>query len=143
LVSRTPAVTAGDIEMQSEWAKYICVQIAGYVENIVRELYSDFVSNKAHPSVSAYAQHHLEGVQNPKAERLVKIAKAFSQGWGQSLEQYLDDNGRGEAVDAIMNNRHLIAHGRPSGISLARVKEYLLKVDEIAEYISHSLEKGI
>jgi hypothetical protein len=40
-----------------------------------------------------------------------------------------------DAIDAIMSNRHLVAHGKDSGISLARVSVYLRKSVEVIEFI--------
>jgi hypothetical protein len=45
------------------------------------------------------------------------------------------DQGRKEAIDSIMANRHAIAHGRDSGITVVRVVSYLDKCVEIIEFI--------
>jgi hypothetical protein len=36
-----------------------------------------------------------------------------------------------------MNNRHLIAHGRSSSISVVQVREYFAAIGEVAEFIEH------
>jgi hypothetical protein len=51
------------------------------------------------------------------------------------LRTFLDGNFRKEAIDTIMTNRHQIAHGRYSGITLARVDQYLSRTVEVAEFI--------
>ena len=49
----------------------------------------------------------------------------------------MDEEGRKDAIDSIMANRHLIAHGKNSGISLVRVKDYLEKSIEVIEFIEN------
>ena len=49
----------------------------------------------------------------------------------------MEDNGRKDAIDSIMSNRHLIAHGKDSTISLVRVSEYLKKSVEVVEFLEH------
>jgi hypothetical protein len=33
LIAKTRNATGGDVEMQSHWAKYLCVLVAGFLEN--------------------------------------------------------------------------------------------------------------
>lgn len=128
--------TTRALEMQSHWARYVCVLSAGFVENIVRHSYGAFVrKNSYSEQVIRYASKQLDEVQNPKAERLVKIARTFDPQWGQDLEIFVGQNYRGESVNSIMSNRHLIAHGRNSNITVGQVSQYLTKIEEIADFI--------
>jgi hypothetical protein len=77
----------------------------------------------------------LGRVQNPKASKFIETARTFDPSWVDDLEAFLASGGRKDAIDAIMSNRHLVAHGKDSGISLARVRDYLMKSDEVVEFI--------
>jgi len=123
------------LEMMSHWAKYACVIEAGIVENIVRSIYGVVATKQSTPRVANFAKAQLEGVQNPKSDRLIKIASSFDRKWGQDLEEFLMQNFRRDAVNAVMSNRHLIAHGRNCNITVAQVSLYLTKIEEVAEYI--------
>ena len=128
--------TTRALEMQGHWARYICVLSAGYVENSVREIYGCYIKKNSYsPAVIRYAIKQLDGVQNPRPEKLVKIAAAFDLAWGRDLDIYLNQNYRSDAVNSIMSNRHLIAHGRSSNITVGQVSLYLGKVVEIAEFM--------
>lgn len=128
--------TTRAIEMQSHWARYICVLSAGYVENSVREIYGQYIKKNSYsPAVIRYAIKQLDGVQNPRSEKLVKIATSFDQAWGRELQNHLDQNYRSEAVNSIMSNRNLIAHGRSSNITVGQISRYLDKVVEIAKFM--------
>ena len=65
------------------------------------------------------------------------MAGAFKEEWRTELEQYVNDDGRSEAIDSIMRHRHLIAHGRyqESTISLAQIKAHISKAVEVVEFI--------
>ena len=58
------------------------------------------------------------------------------------LEAFLDENDgrRRNAIDSIMNNRHLIAHGRSSSISVARVREYFTAINEVADFLERQCD---
>lgn len=124
------------LEMQGHWARYICVLTSGYVENAVREIYGQYVRKNSYSQpVIRYSTTQLEGIQNPRPERLVKIATLFDPAWGRDLHAHLSINFRSEAINAIMSNRHLIAHGRSSNITVGQVSLYLGRIIEVADFM--------
>lgn len=139
LIKRSEEATDQSIELQSEWSKYICVLAAGLLENALKEIYLDFARNNVSAPIANFVSSTISPIRNPKTQRFLDIAAAFSETWRAELEQYADQDGRGDAIDSIMNNRHLIAHGQyqNSRISLAQVKEYLGKAVEVIEFIEN------
>jgi len=74
------------------------------------------------------AGHTLKALSQTDVDALVgEFEQAFVEGSG-----LIDTR---DAIDAIMANRHLIAHGKDSGISLVRVEQYLKKSIEVVEFI--------
>lgn len=141
LIARTDQASAGDIEMQSHWAKYICVLSAGLLENALTELYTEYALGAASEAVAAYVRANISKIQNPKTSRYVQIASTFKKEWGKELSIFANEEGRKEALDSIMSNRHLIAHGKRSDISMARVKEYLRKSIELIELVEQQCRR--
>ena len=135
LFQRTQAASSGDIEMQAHWAKYLCILSAGFIENAIKEIYVDFAHRAASEPVANYTSSTLSRIQNPKTQRFVETANAFKRTWGDELRDFVEDNGRKEAIDSIMANRHLIAHGKNSGITLVRIRDYLDKAIEVIDFI--------
>ena len=127
LVKKSSAATAVDLELQAHWARYACVLAAGLLENAIVDLYSDFVGRNAQKPVADYATVQIAKIQNPKTNRFVEVARSFKSSWADDLEKFVEQNGRKEAIDAIMANRHQIAHGKDSSITVARVSVYLDK----------------
>ena len=141
LIARTGQASAGDIEMQAHWAKYVCVLCAGLLENALSELYTDYARGAASEPVAAYVRANISKTQNPKTSKYVQIASTFKKEWGEELSTFANEEGRKEALDSIMSNRHLIAHGKRSDISMARVKEYLRKSIELIELVEEQCER--
>ena len=109
-------MTAGDIEAQSHWAKYLCVLSAGFLENALREVYGQYCTQCSNQNVARFAGQVLARIQNPKAGTFLDLAERFLPYWKTDLEAFMDEEGRKDAIDSIMANRHLIAHGKNSGI---------------------------
>lgn len=135
LFNKANVACGSDIEMRSHWAKYLCVLCSGFLENAISEIYGDFVRGAASKPVANYADSILSKIQNPKASKFIETAQSFKKEWATSLESFLASNGGGAAINAIMTNRHKIAHGENSDVTLVQVKDYLDKAVEVIEFI--------
>ena len=142
VLNRTDEASGGNIELVGHWGRYLCVLTAGFLENALAEVYSQYVRNAASPEVAKFAARRLEDVSNPKARRFVETARSFSEKWGEDLDAFLneDDQRRKNAIDSIMANRNQIAHGQNAGISVGRVRQYLPYCVEVIEYIENQLQ---
>lgn len=87
---------------------------------------------------------HLDRIQNPKAKRFVDVANQFKKEWGVELEEYFSLNpGHKQAIDSIMTNRHLVAHGKTTGVSVHRVRDYLEKSILVIEFIESQCSNNV
>jgi len=135
LFKRAADASNGDFDLQSHWARYLCVLVSGFVENGVKEIYTEFVSRGASKPVADYAIAFLSTIQNPKAEKILTITGSFKKEWREDLAKYLEEDGRKDAVDSIMTNRHQIAHGKDVSITLARVQGFFRKIIDILGFM--------
>lgn len=135
LVQQSSQATASDLALHAHWGRYLCVLVAGFMENAIFEIYSEFVYRCSPEPVARYAAARLERISNPKASTFVETARAFKDTWAIELDNFLADDGRKDAVDSIMSNRHQIAHGQDTGITLARVNSYFVKCVAVVEFI--------
>lgn len=137
LLERTATATWEDIELQGHWGRYVCVLAAGLLENSTKEIYSEYVRTASSPQVGSYAASSLQNILNPNSNRFVQVASSFSKEWGSSLIDFMNANGgeRKDAIDSIMNNRHQIAHGRNTSISVVRVRNYLESAVQVIDFI--------
>ena len=139
LIKKTSVATGADSELQAHWAKYACVLAAGLLENALVSFYSDFIGRNAHRPVADYATDQISKIQNPKTSRFIEVSSSFKRSWSDDLGKFVETNGRKEAIDGIMANRHRIVHGKDSDITVARVSAYLDKAEEVLKFIEKQL----
>lgn len=135
LISKADLSEGFDFEMQAHWAQYLCVISAGFIENSVKIVYTQYSKQSSPSPIARYVGGQLSRIQNPKAQKILETAKSFKSEWGDGLEKFLSENGRKEAVDSIMNNRHAIAHGRSANITIHSLKDYLRKSVEVINFL--------
>ena len=123
-----------DLELQSHWARYLCVLVSGYLETSVRAIYSEYSSKRADGNVANYVSSRLERFQSPRMGNILELTRAFSRQWAEELENATEGELK-ESVDSIVANRHNIAHGRDSGISYARIRENYQNAIKVIEFI--------
>jgi hypothetical protein len=112
-----------DDELRADWARYLCVLTCGYVEAAVCAIFSEFASKKSAPAIARFVHKKLEKFCSPKHGSIIALASVFSVEWAEQLRA----NTLGEIkdhVDSLVANRHLIAHGRDSNVTIARVSEW-------------------
>ena len=137
LIKRTTEASAGTLELQSHWAKYICVLSAGLLENAITELYGEYTRRKSHGNIHSYVSSLLEGIQSANCQKFIDVTSRFNKMWGEELLKFVSVDGRKEALDTIIANRNRIAHGEDSGITIVRIKEYLEKSIEVLEFVEN------
>ena len=130
-----------DIELLSHWAKYLCVLAAGFLENSLRELYGEFAKRSASPHFASFTSATLQRIGNANSDRFLNTAGAFSKAWKGELEVFMDENGRREAINSIIRQRHLIAHGRGSTITLVGLQEYVFKAAEVIDFVEEQCKR--
>jgi len=140
LFDKTRSLPSDDVELHSHWARYLCVVCAGFIENSLKEILKAYVVNCANPAVANYASRNLNRIQNPKTKRFIEVAGQFKPDWGNALGKYAEDENRNNGIDSIMANRHNIAHGKNSGITIGRLRNYFAKSLEIIEFLENQCE---
>lgn len=129
------AFDEGD-EMRSHLAKYICILCSGFLENAIHLIYADFVKlETSSSSLISFATISLNKIQNPNSEKFRSIAKSFKPEWEPILNSFLQADERATALNYIIRDRHKIAHGKDSDITLSRIKEYHNKTVEVVKYL--------
>ena len=142
LFQSTQGASSNDLTLQSHWARYLCILVAGFLENALKEIYSEYIKSKASKPIVDYAVHHLMSLQNPKAQRFLDLAGSFQREWRKELEEFISEKGRKDAIDSIMKNRHEIAHGKDTGITIARIKTYFDLSIEVVEFIESQCQNS-
>lgn len=137
-----PIMATGDIEILGHLGRYLCVLTAGFLENSIQEVYTEFVRGDSSPAVARFAESKLERINNPNAGEFIGTARSFKSEWADDLKVFLDEDGkrRWNAIDSIMYNRNRIAHGSDVEISVDHVREYLPHCIEVVEFIERQVQ---
>jgi hypothetical protein len=127
-----------DDEMRSHIAKYVCILCSGFLENAVQAVYADYIKKEtSSQTLISFVTTTLNKIQNPNAEKFREIAKSFKPEWETLLKSFLQDEERSSALNYIIRDRHKIAHGKDSDITLTRIRNYHLKTVEVIEYLEN------
>lgn len=125
-----------DDELKSHLTKYICVLCSGFIENSIYHTFTDIAENSSAPSVVlTYAKSQLYKIQNANSEKIRALTKSFNPDWHDLIRDYLQEDNRGAAINYILKDRHNIAHGRDSDITITKLESYLNKTTEVIKYI--------
>lgn len=138
LVSRASSSFAPDDEMLSEIAKYGCVLCSGFLENSISLIFSEFVkSNIQNQPIINYTNKCLNKIQNPKKGIIIELVKTFNFEWSNELEEFINQEERGASINYIITERHRIAHGDNSEITVNRLMIHFSKAIEVVKFIEN------
>jgi hypothetical protein len=137
-LKRAPA-SSSDIEVQSDFAKYFCVLVSGFLENALIAVILDVAQRKSSPEIQLFVEKRLAHWTNPNAEKVVQLLGEFSADWRLAAEAYLVDQ-RKATINSLVGLRHQIAHGESVGTSLAQVKDYFTVTVEVVEWVANLVD---
>lgn len=134
--ARVKALTSQDNEVQSDFARYLCVLVSGFVETAVSELAAQYCTSRSGPQVSNYARSQLAKLQNVKTERLLQFVGAFDATWRTELESFMD-GARKDALDSVVDLRNKIAHGESVGVTYTRISNYYSQIKQAIDFLEN------
>ncbi|MDP4202140.1 MAG: HEPN domain-containing protein [Bacteroidota bacterium] len=133
-----------DNVLRSHLTKYICVLCSGFIENSIYHTFSDIAESSCTPSVVlTYTKSQLYKIQNANTEKIKELAKSFNPDWYDRIRDFMQDQDRGAAINYILKDRHNIAHGRESTITISKLEEYLIKTVQVIKYIEYELNANV
>lgn len=122
-----------DAELLSDYSRYLCVLVSGFIEQAMIEIALEYVRTRSDSSILRHAERRLRGFTSAKTQRIVQLFGSFNADWQKDLELYLVDEYK-DAVDSIVALRHSIAHGGQAGITMARVQDYYGRVKDVVNH---------
>lgn len=124
-----------DAELLSDFARYLCILVSGFLEQAVVELLIEYVRTHSDNRVQQHVEQRLRNLRNLGAQRLIEVLGSFDPDWRHDLDIFLVDEYK-DAVDGIVNLRNTIAHGRYAGITMMRVQDYYDRIKTVVERVS-------
>ena len=124
-----------DPELLSDFARYLCVLVSGFLEQAAVEIALEHVRTHSDPSVLRHMERRIRNSTNMNTERIVQLFGSFDADWQKDLESAIVDEYKA-AVDSVVALRHQIAHGANGGITMVRIREYYDRVKYVVEYVT-------
>ena len=133
------AETITDVEVLADLAKYLCILVSGYLEQATIELVLQHTRLHSGTTVQSYVESQVRRLTNLKAQRLIETLGSFDVEWRLSLEGHVVEE-RKAAVDSVVDLRNTIAHGRYTGITLVRIREYYAHINDVIDRVADLCE---
>jgi|SRR6185369_1901057 len=127
-----------DPATQAEWSKYLCILVSGFIEESLRVLLEEYTSTRATPVIRAFVSKEVRGITNCKTSKISAILQRFDPRWETDFLDQIEARSRitdeiKNSLDSVVNNRHLIAHGKNVGLGYAAVSNYYRNVKRAIE----------
>lgn len=120
----------GDLELQADLAKYLCILVAGYIEKSFSEIVLEHARRCGAPSLQNFVEQNTSKFTNANASKIIQFLGAFDSDWRLKIEYHLKDEKK-DAVDSIYGLRNNIAHGVSVGLTYIRMKDYYTKIKDL------------
>lgn len=124
-----------DAELQSDFSRYLCVLVSGYVETAVTELILEHSRNNSSPTIQMYVESRTQRLTNLNCERLEQLLGQFNPDWRAAISSILVDEKK-DALDSVVNLRNKIAHGGSVGVTYQRISEYYNHIKPIIDRVA-------
>ena len=128
----------GSTGLQFHWGRYLCVMVASFLENAIQAIYEDYAYSIVGGNVANYVSNQIAfTVGNANADSITRTSRAFSEVWANELREFMAANDRQSAINTIVSQRNLIAHGEQSAISPSQLIAYLERAVEVIDFIEN------
>lgn len=124
-----------DIETQSDYARFLCILVTGYLEKAVAELVMEHARRSGGPTLQRYVELNTQRFTNATSKKLKSLLGSFNPDWERKLDTVLADEFK-DAVDSLLGVRHMIAHGGSASITLSRVADYYKRIQHVIDEIA-------
>src|ERR1700752_2051636 len=95
----------------------------------VIELILEYVRKRSNAAIQQHVEQRLRQFTNAKTQKLIGLLGSFDPDWRKDLEAYLIDEYK-DAVDGIVDIRNTLSHGRFSGVTIVRIKDYYARITD-------------
>lgn len=125
-----------DTELQSDFARYLCVLVSGYIEQAIVHIVLGHARESNTPTLERFVERRTRRFANAKIGRIQELLGDFDADWRKEFEELLVDEQR-DAVNSIVSQRNIIAHGGSVEVTYLRIKKYYQEaqcvIDRVAE----------
>jgi hypothetical protein len=130
------AQVGSDPELQSDFARYLCILVSGYLERAIIELVLEHSRQNSSPSIQRFVEFRTRRLANLNSERLGQLFGSLNPDWRQDIARFIVDE-RKAAIDSVVSLRNSIAHGKSVGVTYNRVARYYEEIQKIIDHVAN------
>lgn len=124
--------------MLGRLAQHVTVLASGYLESTCREVVVAYTAKRADQNVVNYVSNTVRHFSNPKMGKILDLVGNVDTNAMDELQEFTAGKIRA-SVNSIVSNRHRIAHGRSSQITMSQIRSYYEDAQRLARKIKELL----
>ncbi|WP_254587428.1 HEPN domain-containing protein [Streptomyces sp. AC04842] len=124
-----------EIEIQEDLHKYMCIRLAGYLEQLMFEAVTGYIASSSGGPAGSFAMSWFKKSPNLTPDALVALIGRFGEAWKAELEAFLDDDERRNNLGLLLAVRNKVAHGRSYSGGKMNVANYKDLVDSLHAWV--------
>ena len=124
-----------NLELKSDFAKYLCILVSGYLERSIVEIVQDHARRCGAPTLQRFVEQKTKRFTNANSHKILELLGSFNQDWRNQIDEFLKDDLK-DAVDSIVALRNAIAHGNSVSLTYQRISDYYRRVQTVVQEIA-------
>lgn len=127
-----------DGELSANYARYLCVLVAGFAEQSLKALLTEHARTKASSSVHRYVEQNVNRVWGINQIKLKEALDGFDLAWYPTLTSGMEQEI--SSLQSVGKLRDNISHGNDAGITLLTMKQYSADVIKLIRKLCDILD---
>lgn len=129
-----------DDELKSHFAKYVCIKVSGYLENVVKTLVSKYIEKSCPSAIQTFVKNKMRNTTNLSTDKMLLFLENFDKNWRDKFEDEISEKAS-SSLNSIIANRNQIAHGGQDNISPRTIKEYYSDLKDVVKILQNTIKK--
>lgn len=123
-----------DSRSQGYFAKYLTVYLSGAYEQCIEDIVSEAAKNTGNNEIAGLVSSKMDQTfRNPDTGKIKELITQCNPQWKKQFNRIKPRYT--SALDSIVSNKNLIAHGSPCAISLRDIKLYHIDAEKVIHFI--------
>lgn len=125
-------------EARSHYARYLCIRLAGFAEQSLKNLVTVHARNKSAPSIHRFVELQMAKLWGINQDKLRRTLDELNPDWWRDLLKKLPDEV--DALQSVGKLRDRISHGGNDSITIPTVQQYKESVFCLISYLCDLLD---
>lgn len=143
LYVRADPRSVDDPELASDLARYLCLRVAGYLEQAMSVCIRDRCLKGSWGIAQSFAMSWTDRMPNMSADAYVKVVGRFGPALASGANDVLAEDERRATLNSLIGIRNDIAHGKNQGISREQAWEYFKVVEVLADWFAGQISSEV